>query len=112
MTMATTPSMVLAGAGMVAACAGIAVASRRPADPGPRPLSPEGATRRPRLSSATLAGLGVGVATGILTRWPAAALLAAVATAGLPALLGATRSNKATERIEAVAAWTELLRDT
>jgi tight adherence protein B len=52
------------------------------------------------------------VIVGAITRWPVAALLAAVATAALPAALRSTRSRDLTRRAEAVAVWTELLRDT
>jgi Flp pilus assembly protein TadB len=57
-------------------------------------------------------GAAAGLGTAVTTRWPVAALWAAIAAAGGPSLVGATRATKATERIEAVAAWTELLRDT
>jgi Flp pilus assembly protein TadB len=49
---------------------------------------------------------------GTVTRWPVAALLAAVATYSLPAALRSTASQDLTRRTEAVAVWTELLRDT
>jgi Flp pilus assembly protein TadB len=59
------------------------------------------------------AGLAVGVLVGVVTGWPAAGLLAALAVAGLPALLGPDRDHQwALARVEAIAAWTELLRDT
>ncbi|MGH9019289.1 MAG: type II secretion system F family protein, partial [Acidimicrobiales bacterium] len=44
--------------------------------------------------------------------WPAAALLAAASSAGLPSLLRSTSGPRAGRRSEAVAVWTELLRDT
>ncbi|HLX87912.1 MAG TPA: hypothetical protein VKR22_05605, partial [Acidimicrobiales bacterium] len=47
-----------------------------------------------------------------MTRWPVAALIAGVAAAGLPALLHSVSGRAGTERAEAVASWTELLRDT
>jgi tight adherence protein B len=49
---------------------------------------------------------------GTFTRWPVAGLLAAVGTASLPSALRSTTSRQATRRTEAVAVWTELLRDT
>jgi tight adherence protein B len=49
---------------------------------------------------------------GTVTRWPVAALLAAAATAFLPSMLRSTTSRDVTRRTEAVAVWTELLRDT
>lgn len=60
--------------------------------------------------------MGVGVcaaAVGALTGWPVAAVLAAAAAWALPVLLRPDRAARArTERIEAVAVWAEMLRDT
>lgn len=53
-----------------------------------------------------------GLIVGTVTRWPVAALLAAAATAYLPPMLRSTASRDLTRRTEAVAVWTELLRDT
>ncbi len=50
--------------------------------------------------------------TAILTRWPAAVLLAACGGLGLPSLIRVTRRTDTTARTEAIALWTELLRDT
>ena len=48
-----------------------------------------------------------------LTRWPVGALLAALAATVVPGALGRMRHEAATvHRTEAVAAWTEMLRDT
>jgi Flp pilus assembly protein TadB len=47
-----------------------------------------------------------------VTRWPVAGLLAAAATFSLPAVIRSTASRDATRLTEAVAVWTELLRDT
>ncbi|MBB4934407.1 Flp pilus assembly protein TadB [Lipingzhangella halophila] len=61
-----------------------------------------------RLGGALVAGLAVGVATG----WPVAAVLAAAALWWLPPVLGPdVATRRATERIDAVATWTELLGD-
>src|ERR1039458_7599170 len=49
---------------------------------------------------------------GTVTRWPVAALLAAVATYPLPARMRSRTAQDLTRRTEAVAVWTELLRDT
>jgi tight adherence protein B len=57
-------------------------------------------------------GAGSAFLAGILTRWPAAIVLAAVGGAGLPALLRVTRRSDAGATTEAIAVWTELLRDT
>ncbi|WP_258528105.1 type II secretion system F family protein [Streptomyces sp. NBRC 110611] len=55
----------------------------------------------------------VGVVTGALTAWPVAAVLTTVAVLTLPGLLGPDRAAaRRTERMEALAAWTEMLRDT
>jgi tight adherence protein B len=57
--------------------------------------------------------VAVGVLVGVVTRWPVAAVLAAVAGWMLPGLIGPDRAHKhRLARIEAVAAWTESLRDT
>ena len=71
---------------------------------------------RPRVERATLRlGLGAGsaVLVGALTGWPVGALLAGAAGWGLPALLGGAKGRAgALARVEAVAAWAEMLRDT
>jgi tight adherence protein B len=82
-------------------------------------------TRRLRLGRRiTLAGLrgrsrklaaciGAGVVTGLITGWPVAALAGGLATWWLPALLGPDRSTaRELARTEAVATFTEMLRDT
>ena len=46
------------------------------------------------------------------TRWPVAGLVAGLAAFGLPSLLGQTASSRSTAKVEAIATWTELLRDT
>ncbi len=55
--------------------------------------------------------LAVGQVAGIVTRWPAAGIVAAAAAAGVPVLL-AGQAKTATDRVEAIASWTEMLRDT
>ena len=71
---------------------------------------------RPRVEQANLRlGLAVGaaVAVGAATGWPVGALLAGLAGWGAPNLFaGATRHAAAVGRIEAVAGWAEMLRDT
>jgi tight adherence protein B len=71
---------------------------------------------RPRNERVTLRlGLaaGAGVLVGVITGWPVGALLAAAAGWGLPALLAGTKKrHEAVGRIEAVAGWAEMLRDT
>jgi tight adherence protein B len=57
--------------------------------------------------------VGAGVLVGATTGWPVGAALAALAGWGAPGLLaGAKGANAAVGRIEAVAGWTEMLRDT
>ncbi|MFF3517383.1 type II secretion system F family protein [Streptomyces sp. NPDC002573] len=54
-----------------------------------------------------------GVVTGALTTWPVAAVLTTVGMLTLPGLLGPDRQTaRRTERMEALALWTEMLRDT
>ncbi|MGB3441124.1 MAG: type II secretion system F family protein [Actinophytocola sp.] len=55
----------------------------------------------------------VGLAVGAVTGWVAAAILTALAAVGLPRILGSNVDHKRhLERIEAIAGWTEMLRDT
>jgi Flp pilus assembly protein TadB len=62
-----------------------------------------------RLAAAVIAGLVVGAVTG----WVVGALLTALAVLSLPRILGAhTDPQRNLERIEAIASWTEMLRDT
>jgi tight adherence protein B len=79
----------------------------------PRPT--RGATR-PKVERANLRiGLAVGAAVvvGAATGWPVGALLAALAGWGAPGLLaGAKGGSVAVARIEAIAGWAEMLRDT
>lgn len=74
-------------------------------------------TRRLRVERRVLRGLAAaGVAAvlaGVLTVWVAAGVLAGLATAALPRLLGADREHsRRVGRMEAIAAWAEMLRDT
>jgi tight adherence protein B len=56
--------------------------------------------------------VAVGVVVGVLTRWPVAALLCAVGAWLLPAVIGPDRDHtRRVARIEAIATWTESLRD-
>jgi tight adherence protein B len=48
----------------------------------------------------------------VVTRWPAAAVLTACILLGVPALVRVTGRNDSMARTEAMAVWTELLRDT
>ncbi|MFT7837729.1 type II secretion system F family protein [Saccharothrix sp. BKS2] len=65
--------------------------------------------RGPRLCLAA----ATGVATGLLTGWVVGAVLAALAAWALPRVLGADPEHaRRVARIEAIATWTEMLRDT
>ncbi|MEO3810769.1 type II secretion system F family protein [Sphaerisporangium sp. B11E5] len=56
--------------------------------------------------------VGVAVLLGAVTRWPVGAALGGLAAWYLPALLGPDREQaRAVARIEAIAAWAEMLRD-
>lgn len=65
--------------------------------------------RAPKLVAAVAAGITVAVLTG----WPVSGLLTALAVVTLPAILGPDREHqRQLARVEALAGWTELLRDT
>ncbi len=95
------------GLGLVLAWAGWrGVALPRPAR---SPVRPKVERVTLRLGLAAGAAVVVGAATG----WPVGALLAGLAGWGLPGLLGGTKGRaEALARIEAVAGWAEMLRDT
>ncbi|MBV9661051.1 MAG: hypothetical protein JO337_07835 [Acidimicrobiales bacterium] len=57
--------------------------------------------------------VGAGVVVGAATGWPVGAILAGLAGWGAPGLLGGARRHQAAVgRIEAIAGWAEMLRDT
>jgi Flp pilus assembly protein TadB len=90
---------------------------RRPEGPTPTPGrragSGLGVVSWPAMVPKLAAGAVAGPLVAVLTGWPAAGLLTAAAVFGLPSLLGRDRDHQVTlDRVEAVAAWTELLRDT
>ncbi|MGH9918187.1 MAG: type II secretion system F family protein, partial [Nitrososphaerales archaeon] len=60
----------------------------------------------------TAPALAVAALLLVTTRWPVAALLGAIVAFFAPMMLGRTSAAVATEQIEAIAVWTELLRDT
>jgi hypothetical protein len=75
--------------------------------------------RRPRLRMHSGAGervgpaVGAAVVVGALTRWPIAAIAVGVGAWYWPELFGGRAAReRATTRTEAIAAWTEMLRDT
>ena len=58
-------------------------------------------------------GVGTAVVVGIVTRWPMAAVLLGTGRFLAPSLLGGEAQRKAKlDRVEAVASWAEMLRDT
>jgi hypothetical protein len=78
---------------------------------------PTRASSRPKVERANLRiGLAAGAAVivGAATGWPVGAVLAALAGWGAPGLLGGTKggAKAAVGRIEAIAGWAEMLRDT
>lgn len=107
------PVLLGAGAGLGLLVSALALAGRVPAA---RPQRWRGrlSIRRWELPTTQLAGaVGAGVLVGALTRWPVAAILTALGALTLPRLLGPNRAHAAhVDRIEAVAGWAEMLRDT
>ncbi len=97
----------LAGATVVAGLI-LLVAGLRGVDALPAPSRPAGVPRD--LSRRTLLAIAAATVAGLMTRWPVAALLAGTLGWASPSLLrGATASRVMIARIEAIAAWTELL---
>jgi tight adherence protein B len=97
-----------AGAGLGIA---LALVGWRGVEAGHRARRADGRWRRVSLRAAV--ALGVGVLVGAATGWPVAALLAGAGAFALPSLFVAHRAQAlAIDRIEAVAGWTEQLRDT
>jgi tight adherence protein B len=77
-----------------------------------RPKSPESEQASHRWMGKAAAAFVTALVVGTVTRWPVAALLGAVAALTLPSMLRSTSLQDATRRTEAIAVWTELLRDT
>jgi tight adherence protein B len=80
-----------------------------------RPDRSTGTALRDRLTGAAgyrlAAAVAVAVAVAAVTRWPVAALLAALFTWAAPSLLGGGRAEAASlAKLEAIASWTEALR--
>lgn len=56
--------------------------------------------------------LGVGIVVAVVTRWPVAAVLSSIAAWVLPQIIGPDRDHdRRLARIDAIATWTESLRD-
>ncbi|MGH9089945.1 MAG: type II secretion system F family protein [Acidimicrobiales bacterium] len=95
------------GLGIVGALAGWRGVKRAPG--ASRPARQRAGRPTVRLATAGAAGVLVGAVTG----WPVGAVLAAAACLWLPSPIRAARTQAATiAQIEAIASWTEMLRDT
>jgi len=112
--------MSAATAGILGALAGLGVilivtGLRRAAAPEPGPRLSQIASRfRQQATMPRVAGTLVAAAVAAaVTRWPAGTVLAGLAAWFLPRALGPDREHaRALERIEAIASFTEMLRDT
>lgn len=106
----------LLGVGVAAGALLIALGWRgRPArPPSPSRLSTWLSAYHDRKQLGLLVGAVLaGVAVGALTGWVVGAILTVLAVVGLPRILGSNVDHKRhLERIEAIAGWTEMLRDT
>lgn len=108
----TTPVLLLGGLGGLILGAGLALALLLVTDQ-TRAHAPSGRMHLHRSRALHLAGaVTAGLACWALTSWPVAGVLAAAGVWWLPSLLGPDRAHAAqVARVEAVAAWTEQLRD-
>jgi hypothetical protein len=103
----TTLAALLVFAGLGAAVWLLAVAVAAP--PAARPR----VSIRLRASRRAQAAIAIGLATAVLTRWPVAALAVAALVWAWPWLFGTgSAAANAIERLEALAGWTESLKDT
>ncbi len=89
----------------------------RPVAPGEvprrRPGGPDLRTRFENLLLRVALGVACGVVAAVVTQWPVAALLSGLAGFMAPSLLGGEAQRRAAlDRVEAVASWAEMLRDT
>src|SRR2546421_67024 len=100
----------LVGLGVWMLVSGIRGNTQPPAAPGTTVLSRITRGRAPLYLAAVVAGAAV---VGLLTRWPVGAILAGLGVWALPDFLAAERHRVAqVARLEAIASWTESLRDT
>ncbi len=99
--------------GVVLVAIGLSGRDKGPADSGTDSWLSRFASDRGRVDRRRVAVcVAVGVLVAVLTRWPVAAALAAVGAWVLPAIIGPDRDHaRRVARIEAIAAWTEALRD-
>lgn len=108
MTMNLLPILLglICAAGLTLIVDGLQRRSRLPRPSRRRPWTSADRTR-------ALAAVAAGLAAALITRWPVAALLTAAGVWALPRMLGPDREHQqALARIEAIATWAELLRDT
>ena len=107
----STAMAAVSGAGVGAGFALllIAILGTRPHPSPPSTLRRTSRSAGIRRRLLTSGGIGLGV--GLLTRWPVGALLASLCAWWWPTLFGARRAvQQAIARINAIAAWTEMLR--
>jgi len=101
----------LAGLGVLLIITGLRHAAAP--EPGPRLSQLAGRIRQEATMPRVAATLAVAAVVAAVTRWPAGAVLAGLAAWFLPRVLGPDREHaRALERIEAIATFTEMLRDT
>lgn len=108
--MTTAISILVASVGGSGICLMIAGTLRAPADR-IKPSSVGVAPRRRGLFRRRLLAASAGVVAFAVTRWPIAFPLTIVAVLGLRGL-GGRSAGQIIERLEAIASWTEMLRDT
>jgi len=104
--------ITLIGAGIGAAIMLLIVALRGTE---PKPPQPGTSARSmvEKLGRQTVLGIGAGVATLAVTRWPVAAIGGGLLVTFWPALFGGAKSERdAIARLDGLASWTESLRDT
>lgn len=105
-----------AGIGLWLIILGIVGVDRGRAEEPRHPVRERLAARRPDgrpLGVRLLVCLLVAAVVGLFTGWVAAAVLAGLACWGLPGVIGRDRDHaRRVARIEAIATWTEMLRDT
>jgi Flp pilus assembly protein TadB len=112
-TSAIAAAGALAGAGL--AVLTYALVRHEPAQPtvDQRTASARTARRLRSLRGRMPIGVLVGLLALVVTRWPVAAIAATGLAMGWPALMGGARAERRdAERLEALAIWTESLRDT
>jgi tight adherence protein B len=102
-----------AGTGLSLVLIACGLRGMAPLPPSPRWQALVASARRQATAPRVGATLLAVTAVAALTRWPAGAVLAGLAAWFLPPVLGPDREHaRAVERIEAIASWTEQLRDT